>query len=262
MNNAISTSNNSFTATLQDLIEYPTSGILSKVLLKDNNSQYSLFCLAAGTDIEEHTSTRNAVITVVEGTGNLNLEGKDIALAPGVFVFMPANAPHAVQAQENLAFVLALSEHPQPKQKISPETINIVKSTAPILKKHGKTITTRMYEIMFDKYPEVKAQFDMSAQANGKQPTKLATAVYSYAIHIDDLEALKEMVEKIAHRHVHTHVLPEQYPIVGECLLKAIRDVLGDAATSEVMTAWTEAYQVLADVFINREQQIYQTVGH
>ena len=46
----------------------------------------------------------------MEGRGNLNLEGKDITLAPGVFVFMPANAPHALQAQENLAFVLALSE--------------------------------------------------------------------------------------------------------------------------------------------------------
>jgi nitric oxide dioxygenase len=107
---AIATSQTSFTVTLQDLIEYPSSGILSKVLLKDNNSQHSLFCLAAGTEIDEHTSTRNAVITVVEGTGNLNLEGKDIALAPGVFVFMPANAPHAVQAQENLTFTLTLSE--------------------------------------------------------------------------------------------------------------------------------------------------------
>ena len=111
MTTTIAKSNNSFVANLQDLIEYPTSGILSKVLVKDKNSQYSLFCLAADTDIEEHTSTRNAVINVVEGTGNLNLEGKDIALAPGVFVFMPANAPHALQAKENLAFILALSEH-------------------------------------------------------------------------------------------------------------------------------------------------------
>ena len=259
MNTTVATSNNSFTATLQDLIEYPTSGILSQVLLKDNNSQYSLFCLAAGTEIDEHTSTRNAVVTVVEGTGNLNLEGKDIALAPGVFVFMPANAPHALQAKDNLAFVLTLSEHPQPKKGISQQTIEIVKSTAPILRQHGQKITTRMYEIMFHKYPEVKAKFDMSAQANGTQPAKLAAAVYGYATHIDDLEALKVMIDKIAHRHVQTHVVPEQYPIVGKCLLQAIKDVLGDAATEEVMTAWTEAYQVLAEVFINREQQIYQT---
>ncbi len=254
----VATPKNSFNVTLQDLIEYPNSGILSKVLLKDNNSQYSLFCLAAGTEIDEHTSTRNAVISVVEGKGNLNLEGKDIALAPGVFVFMPANAPHALQAKENLAFVLILSEYAPKKQKVSQETIDLVKSTAVVLKQHGKTITTRMYEIMFDKYPQVKAQFDMSAQANGTQPAKLANAVYSYAVHIDDLERLKSMVEKIAHRHVKTHVLPEQYPLVGECLLQAIKDVLGDAATEEIMMAWTEAYQVLAEIFIDREQQIYQ----
>jgi nitric oxide dioxygenase len=38
-------------------------------------------------------------------------------------------------------------------------------------------------------------------------------------------------------------------------VLQAIKDVLGDAATEEVMTAWTEAYRVLAEIFINREQQ-------
>lgn len=143
---------------------------------------------------------------------------------------------------------------------MNPQTIALVKSTAPMLKKHGKTVTTRMYEIMFHKYPQVKAQFHMSAQANGTQPTRLANAVYSYATHIEDLEALNAMIDKIAHRHVNTHVLPEQYPLVGECLLQAIQDVLGDLATEEVMTAWTEAYQLLADVFIAREQQLYRTV--
>lgn len=146
-------------------------------------------------------------------------------------------------------------------QAISPQTINVVKSTAPVIKEHAKAITSRMYEIMFTTYPEVKSQFDMSAQANGTQPAKLATAVYAYATHIDDLGALKSAVDKIAHRHVATHVLPEQYPIVGECLLQAIKDTLGDAATAEVMTAWTEAYQALAGIFINREQQIYREVG-
>ena len=264
-NNTIATSDRPYTTLLQDAIEYPSNGIFSKILFKDANSQYRLFCLAADTTIDEHTSVRNAVITVVEGTGNLCLEGKDIALKPGVFIFMPANAPHALQAKENLSFVLALSEKSHKsepsskKQKISQKTIDIVKSTAPTLKKHGKQVTSRMYEIMFARYPEVKSQFDMSAQANGSQPAKLANAVYAYATHIDDLGALKSAVDKIAHRHVATHVLPEQYPIVGECLLQAIEDVMGDGATNEVMEAWTEAYQALADIFINRERQIYQT---
>ena len=140
---------------------------------------------------------------------------------------------------------------------VSPKTIEIVKLTAPVLKKRGKEITTRMYEIMFQAHPEVKEQFDMSAQANGSQPAKLANAVYSYASQIDNLPALQSMVETIARRHVQTLVRPDEYPIVGECLLQAMKDVLGDAATDEVMEAWKEAYGVLAEIFINREQEIY-----
>jgi nitric oxide dioxygenase len=141
---------------------------------------------------------------------------------------------------------------------VSQKTIEIVKSTAPILKNQGKQITTRMYQIMFEKYPDVRNKFDMSAQADGSQPVKLATAIYSYASQIDNLPALKSMVEKIAHRHVQTKVLPEEYSIVGESLLQAMKDVLRETATEEVMAAWSEAYQALSDVFIKREDDIYE----
>jgi nitric oxide dioxygenase len=144
------------------------------------------------------------------------------------------------------------------ESNLTQQTLDIIKSTVPIVKKQGKQITNRMYEIMFQNHPEVKNQFDMSAQANGSQPAKLAEAIYSYASHIDDLQSLKQMVEKIAHRHVQTHVQPEQYYIVGESLLQAMKDILQDAATEDVMTAWRHAYEVLAVVFINRERQIYQ----
>ncbi|MDY7012423.1 MAG: cupin domain-containing protein [Cyanobacteriota bacterium] len=110
MPNAIANPHTSFSTSLPDLVEYAETGILSKVLLKDNNCQYTLFCLAKETEIEEHTSTRNAAITVIQGTGTLTLDGKNVALEPGVFVFMPAHAPHALRARENLAFVLTLSE--------------------------------------------------------------------------------------------------------------------------------------------------------
>jgi quercetin dioxygenase-like cupin family protein len=107
------TASSSFVTHLREQIEYPQLGVLSKVLIKDNNCQHTLFCLAAGTEMAEHTSTRNATVTVLEGRGTLTLEGRDIPLETGVFVFMPANAPHALQAEENLAFLLTLSENPQ-----------------------------------------------------------------------------------------------------------------------------------------------------
>ena len=102
--------NSSFCLALRERIEYPTNGVLSKVLFKDNNCQYTLFCLAADTSISEHNSTRNAVINVLEGRGIMTLEGQEIQLDPGLFIFMKAHAPHALKAEQNLAFLLALSE--------------------------------------------------------------------------------------------------------------------------------------------------------
>ncbi|WP_287519735.1 hypothetical protein [Okeania sp. SIO2C2] len=44
-------------------------------------------------------------------------------------------------------------------------------------------------------------------------------------------------------------------------MLQAMQDVLGEAATPEVISAWTEAYQALAEVFIQREHEIYEEEG-
>jgi quercetin dioxygenase-like cupin family protein len=105
------TNNSSCVKQLRAEIEYPRDGVLSKILLKDKVCQYTLFCLAANTEISEHTSTRNATINVIEGRGLLTLSGEEITLEPGIFVFMPAHAPHALKAEENLAFLLTLSDN-------------------------------------------------------------------------------------------------------------------------------------------------------
>lgn len=94
---------------LRDHVLYPEAGVLSTVLFKDTHCQFTLFCLAAGTEISEHTSTRNALVQVIEGRGTLTLNGSDISLEPGRLIFMPAHAPHALSASENLSFLLTLS---------------------------------------------------------------------------------------------------------------------------------------------------------
>jgi nitric oxide dioxygenase len=65
------------------------------------------------------------------------------------------------------------------------------------------------------------------------------------------------MVERITHKHASLEVLPEHYPIVGKHLLAAIAIVLGEAATPEILAAWTAAYQQLAEIMIGRENILY-----
>ncbi|MBA1248834.1 MULTISPECIES: globin domain-containing protein [Pseudomonas] len=141
-------------------------------------------------------------------------------------------------------------------QPLSPDTIAIIKSTAPVIQEHGVAITTRMYERLFVD-PEIKALFDEAAHKSGEQPRRLAAAILAFAKNVDHLEAIQGAVDKICARHVATHVKAEHYPAVANALLPAIKDVLGDAATDEILSAWGEAYWFLADIMINREKTLY-----
>lgn len=141
---------------------------------------------------------------------------------------------------------------------MTPEQRAIVKSTVPLLEVGGEALTRHFYEIMFRDYPEVRPLFNQANQVSGNQQRALANAVLMYAKHIDRLEALGPLVGQIVNKHVSLNILPEHYPIVGTCLLRAIREVLGaDVATDEVIEAWAQAYGQLADILINAEESAY-----
>jgi len=140
---------------------------------------------------------------------------------------------------------------------LDPRTIEIVKATAPVVAQHAEAITRRFYTLMFEGNPEVKVFFNQSHQHSGGQQKALAGAICAYAANIDNLGALGPAVELIAQKHCSLGIKPEHYPIVGKHLLVAIKDVLGEAITDEIITAWANAYGLLADVLIKREAEIY-----
>jgi nitric oxide dioxygenase len=134
---------------------------------------------------------------------------------------------------------------------------DIVKATVPVLQQYGEKITTAFYASLFAAHPALLNVFNPANQQNGGQARSLAASILTYAAHIDHLEQLGGMVDRIAHKHASLEVQAEHYPIVGEHLLQAITTVLGDAATPEILDAWGAAYGQLATIMIGREQQLY-----
>ncbi|MEZ1319077.1 NO-inducible flavohemoprotein [Pseudomonas fluorescens] len=134
----------------------------------------------------------------------------------------------------------------------------IIKSTVPLLESGGEALITHFYRMMLSEYPQVRPLFNQAHQASGDQPRALANGVLMYARHIDQLDQLGDLVAKIINKHVALQILPEHYPIVGTCLLRAISEVLGEEiATPQVMSAWAAAYGQLADILIGAETSIY-----
>lgn len=140
---------------------------------------------------------------------------------------------------------------------LSENSIAIVKATVPVLQEGGEALTHHFYKRMFKHNPEVLPFFNPANQMEGAQQQALASAICAYAANIDNLDVLGGAVELIAQKHASLRILPEHYPIVGVNLLESIKEVLGAAATDDIIDAWGEAYGFLADILIGREAQIY-----
>ncbi len=135
------------------------------------------------------------------------------------------------------------------------QTIATVQSTIPLLAATGPKLTAHFYDRMFSHNPELKDIFNMSNQRNGDQRQALFDAICAYASNLENLAALLPAVERIAQKHASFNIQPEQYQIVGQHLLATLDEMFSPG--HQVLDAWGKAYGVLANVFIQREEQIY-----
>jgi nitric oxide dioxygenase len=141
---------------------------------------------------------------------------------------------------------------------MNPHQKELIKATIPILRASGEDLTKYFYNRMFTNHPELRNIFNMGNQANGRQKSALANAVLAYAENIDNPAVLLNVLKGIGTKHVSLNIQPEQYKIVGANLIGSIAEVVGEAATPEILEAWTAAYNELAQIMINLENEMYQ----
>lgn len=134
----------------------------------------------------------------------------------------------------------------------------LIEATAPLVAEHLEAITLRFYPLMFARYPEVASLFNQAHQQDGGQPRALARSVLAYVGLRHDPQQARGALASVVGKHVSLGIQPEQYPIVGECLMAAIGEELGDAVTPEIAAAWSALYEELAGLLIELEDQQYQ----
>ena len=92
----------------QDKVDYSPGGIVSKQVVKTEKGNVSLFAFDKGQELSEHTAPFDALLTVLEGTGEVLIDQKPYLLKAGESVIMPANIPHAVNAVERFKMLLVM----------------------------------------------------------------------------------------------------------------------------------------------------------
>ena len=93
---------------LSGLVNYQDGSVVSRVVLKREKGNVTIFAFDEGQGLSEHTSPFDALVQGVEGEAEVTVSGKPIALKPGDVILLPADKPHAVRATTRFKMVLTM----------------------------------------------------------------------------------------------------------------------------------------------------------
>ena len=93
---------------LLGLVNYQEGSVVSRVILKREKGNITVFAFDEGQALSEHTSPFDALVQVIEGESEVTVAGKPIALRSGDIVLLPAGKPHAVKATARFKMVLTM----------------------------------------------------------------------------------------------------------------------------------------------------------
>ena len=96
------------TANLEGLIDYSAEAIVSKTLIKKETGTVTLFAFDKGQGLSEHTAPFNAMVQVVDGEAVVIIDKKQHKVSAGEFIIMPADVPHALDAEERFKMLLTM----------------------------------------------------------------------------------------------------------------------------------------------------------
>ena len=94
---------------LKDCVAYAEGQVVSKTLIQNDGVGITIFAFAKGEGISTHESKGDALVTALDGTGKITIDGKDFLLKAGESIVMPANIPHAVYGEENFKMLLVVT---------------------------------------------------------------------------------------------------------------------------------------------------------
>lgn len=93
---------------LTDQISADKGQIVSKTLAQNDYVSVTLFAFSKDEEIATHDSTGDAMVLVLEGTGQFTVDGKEYILQAGDTLVMPAKKPHSVYAKGDFKWLLTV----------------------------------------------------------------------------------------------------------------------------------------------------------
>jgi quercetin dioxygenase-like cupin family protein len=93
---------------LKDLLKYQDEAVVSRTLISKEAGTVTAFAFDQGQELSEHTAPYDALVTVVDGEGQVTIAGERFHLKEGEMIVMPANKPHAMKALTKFKMILTM----------------------------------------------------------------------------------------------------------------------------------------------------------
>jgi len=91
-----------------DSVAYADGSVVSKILLRNDKGNVTLFAFDKGEMLSEHTAPYDAIVQILDGSAEIVINNESHFLVTGESIIMPANVPHAVMAVEKFKMMLIM----------------------------------------------------------------------------------------------------------------------------------------------------------
>jgi hemoglobin-like flavoprotein len=126
--------------------------------------------------------------------------------------------------------------------------VNALRTSFALVASRAPDLTRRFYDVLFARYPQVRPLFGRNPRP--RQEEMLTKALVAVVEHLEDPTWLGHTLRAMGAKHVGYGVTEEMYGWVGESLLVALADALGDDWTPAIADAWTAAFGAIAGAMI------------
>ena len=93
---------------LAGLVTVEPGKIVSRTFVQRPEVTITLFSFAAGEGVSTHSAPGDAMVYILDGEAKITLGGIPLTAKAGEMVVMPANIPHAVDAEKDFKMLLTV----------------------------------------------------------------------------------------------------------------------------------------------------------
>jgi len=124
--------------------------------------------------------------------------------------------------------------------------VKLLRETFDALRPRGDAMVASFYQILFSRHPEIRAMF---GKTNMEEQRKKFFATLDELIrHLEEPDKTMADLLMLGNHHLDYGVRNEQYALVCDALVQAMKENAGAMWTPEVEQAWRDAYAKVADI--------------